>query len=284
MVLPHCRAEVELRESGQEQALAYALQGGRRLGVVEASTAFDDAARPMGVCVEIESVEHAQAAPHCSRVRLAAKFRFWIVEEPQANEGGFLLGRCEAFFDAPLPASELLGSAGQAEEPGEGEPHCESIAEVAREALQLIEWQLVNVGQGGRHVFAGVHGEVPAPPAAGGVTSASMERLSFWLLGALVEEGCQRRQWLGSLDTRGRLQYSRRRLAEANGRRLLDLPGATSWMNPGQSALSSLALLVAIIALLVAKAMGWFDKGYHGRRGQNSQMEETAFHIWQLLR
>jgi len=142
----------------------------------------------------------------------------------------------------------------------------------------------VNVGQGGRHVFAGVHGEVPAPPAAGGVTSASMERLSFWLLGALVEEGCQRRQWLGSLDTRGRLQYSRRRLAEANGRRLLDLPGATSWMNPGQSALSSLALLVAIIALLVAKAMGWFDKGYHGRRGQNSQMEETAFHIWQLLR
>lgn len=45
------------------------------------------------------------------------------------------------------------------------------------------------------------------------------------------------------------------KLETAGRRPTLNLPGAGSWMSPGQSAFSSLALLVVIVALLVAKAL-----------------------------
>jgi len=57
-------------------------------------------------------------------------------------------------------------------------------------------------------------------------------------------------------------------------------------MNPGQSAFSSLALLIAIVALLLAKAMGLFDKRqYHHHHYDGDQSRMNDMWNWaQLLR
>jgi len=54
-------------------------------------------------------------------------------------------------------------------------------------------------------------------------------------------------------------------LEACKGRPMLNLPGATSWMSPGQSAMNSLAILLFVIALLLAKACGLLDRlgGHH---------------------
>jgi len=103
----------------------------------------------------------------------------------------------------------------------------------------------------------------------GATTSAAMEQLSFWLLGALVSDDDHRRRWLASVDTRGRLEACRNRLQMAGSRPVLDLPGARSWMNPGQSTLGSFCLLIAIVALFFAKAMGLFEKRQRGYSSSN---------------
>lgn len=38
------------------------------------------------------------------------------------------------------------------------------------------------------------------------MTSASLERLSFWLLGVILTDAAERRRWLGSVDSRARLE------------------------------------------------------------------------------
>uniref|UniRef100_A0A7S2PTJ6 Uncharacterized protein n=1 Tax=Zooxanthella nutricula TaxID=1333877 RepID=A0A7S2PTJ6_9DINO len=239
--------------------LEYAVQGARRVAALDAAPGpFDEDARPMGVCLEIQ---HAEARnPHGRRrVRLLGKFRFWLVEAPRRHDEGFELGRCDAFFDEPLPPSELLAVQAEGEEGAS--PPAESAVEAAQLALCLLREQVSQLGEGGRHVFHSRFGDTPTLGVGQAVTSASLERLSFWLLGALVTDRAERQRWLGSVDTRARLVHCRDRLQAAGRRMVLNLPGAGSWMSPGQSAFGSLALLVAIVALLVAKAMGLFEGG-----------------------
>merc|ERR1719335_309633 len=50
MPFPHCRAEVELHREEDLRAVDYALQGGRRLGVLEAG----GLPAGLGSCVEVE--------------------------------------------------------------------------------------------------------------------------------------------------------------------------------------------------------------------------------------
>mmetsp|Transcript_126013 Transcript_126013/g.306157 ORF Transcript_126013/g.306157 Transcript_126013/m.306157 type:complete len:451 (-) Transcript_126013:64-1416(-) len=282
--LPHCTAEVELRTDLERGLVEYALRGGRRLGVIDGSDAFDDDARPLGVCLEIQDIErppHQLQQP--VRVRLVGKFRFWLVEPPEVHEEGFELGRVEAFFDEALSPADLALSRGEAEPPdADGVERLLPAPEVARAALELLECQLVQVGHAGRRVFGGKFGEVPVLRTDGATTSASMERLSFWLLGVLLVDLSERRQWLACVDTRARLESCRERLAAAGTRPVLDLPGARSWMNPGQSALSSFALLLAIVAVLVAKAMGLFERGFRGYMNDEGLQDTVMF--GQLLR
>uniref|UniRef100_A0A6T1BC94 RING-type domain-containing protein n=1 Tax=Alexandrium monilatum TaxID=311494 RepID=A0A6T1BC94_9DINO len=296
-LLPHSSTELELLTAVEQQLVEYTLQGSRRLGVIDGSSAYDDDARPLGVCLEIQNVErpHRQQPQQQQvvRVQLMGKYRFWLTEAPEMHERGFELGRAEAFFDEPLPAADLALSRGGAPSPPEGAagPDSDGVQElpttpeVALAALELLERQLVHVGQSGRHMFIAKFGEVPAvrsDGAAGATTSASMERLSFWLLGALVMDPAERKQWIACVDTRARLECCREKLEAAGSRPVLDLPGARSWMNPGQSALGSFALLLAIIVLFVAKALGLFEKGARRRTGSGSL--EDAFAFGQLLR
>lgn len=258
-LLPHCKTEFDLRSHVEARLLDYALQGGRRFGALS-GTPGDDAAI-IGVCMEIESVERQpQRLP---RLRLAGKFRFRLMEAPQLHEDGFELGRCEAFFDTPLPLADLTLPADGGQPPAEDnndEAANTTLPEIARAAMELLNYQIACLGQGGRRVCAEHLGDTPALSVRGGTaTSAGMEHLSFWLLGAIVSEEAFRLRWLASTDTRGRLEASLARLQEAGGRSVLDLPGARSWMRPGQSGHGSLALLVVIIALLICKALGVFD-------------------------
>lgn len=309
-LLPYCRAEVELVSWVEEAVAQYALQGARRVGIL-AADAGDDAARPMGVCLELEGVERSTQRP--PRARLVGKYRFWVTEPPQLHEDGFELGRCEPFFDAhlsladlrlvaapepprPLPTEEVE----EVQQPAEGTAAeaeaqalpVEGTAEVGRRVLELLEQQLQRVGQGGRRTFHAEFGEAPALRSGGqgvAVTSASLEQLSFWLLGALVTDRHTRRQWLGCVDTRARLEYCRTRLEAAGGRPVLNLPGASSWMHPGQSAFGSLAMLVAIVVVFLAKAAGVFDErrgsgyGEYGGGDTSQKMEET-WNFMQLFR
>jgi len=303
VLLPHCAVELELRSEAEERLVEFALQGGRRLGVIDGAPggAFDDAARPLGICLEVGHIQRGTTQRR-TVVRLVGKFRFWLAEAPQLHENGFALGRCEAFFDEALPVAELTGAvavagvagaAAAAEEDvgaaGEEPPEPRATArQVAMVAMALLEAQLIHVGHGGRRIFEERFGDVPSAPAAGQpTTSAVLERLSFFLLGAMLTEAHERRQWLGSTDTRARLEHCRARLEAAGRRPALNLPGASSWMQ-GQSAFSSFALLVAIIAIFVAKALGFFDSGGGGfRRGAFREHEgnmQEAMAFGQLLR
>lgn len=304
VLLPHCPTEVELRSDTDESLLEYALQGGRRLGIISGATAErGGASREVGVCFEIE---HLERPPHQRRprARLAGKFRFKLTEPPQAHEHGFALGRCEAFFDEALPTSDLQVEQSSGTAAPEGEESAalpagrRPAAEIARDLFALLEAQLRHVGHSGRRVFGERFGDLPAAPSASQPsTSASLERLSFWMLGALTTDEAERRHWLSSVDTRARLEHCESRLEAAGQRPVLNLPGASSWMSPGQSAFKSLALLVAIIALFLAKAMGVLEPGglrlgFGGRGSSNNNHEEDsredamhdAFAFGQLLR
>ncbi|CAE8588257.1 unnamed protein product [Polarella glacialis] len=275
-LLPHGRAEFELLTHAEQRLVHYALQGGRRVVVLPPSD-------EVGVCLAIENLRPTPAGTQqAPLLHLAGKFRVRLLEQPELHEDGFELGRCEAFFDTPLPVAELLlspessppsldgGEGAPAPEGPQGERAAQGSGEaaVAREtapaiaaaAMQLLERQLTACGGSGRHAFAQVCGE--APPAlrpGSATTSASLEQLSFWLLGAIITSDADRRRWLASTDTRGRLAECRARLQAAGNRPVLNLPGADSWMHPGQSSLSSLALLLAILVVFAAKALGLFD-------------------------
>lgn len=202
-----------------------------------------------------------------AHVVLVGKFRTRLAEPPQMHEEGFELAKCQAFFDTPLPMKELLlttnaevletvpleGLEGTVEEQA-------SAAALGSEAMDFIERQLQMLGEGTRYVFQGHCGEAPSVTRGRQpITSPGLEHLSFWLLGAIVMDDAQRRRWLESTDTRGRLAECHSRLQSAGRRSILNLPGADSWMHPGQSSLSSLLLLLAIMAVMVAKAMGLFN-------------------------
>lgn len=299
LLLPYCRTDLTLRSQGEVRLLEYALQGGRRIGAIDGTTqppsgggggvgGYDDAARPLGICLEIENVERRAQGPPTARV--VGKFRFWLTEAPQVHEDGFELGRCEAFFDTPLPMSDLApmpeddGDQQQQQQPPQ--PQAPPLVEVARYTLELLERQLVNIGHFGRNAFAARFGDAPALRVSGSgvTTSAAMEQLSFFLLGALVNDDAHRRRWLASVDTRGRLEACQRKLETAGSRPALDLPGARSWMNPSQSSLGSLGLLIVIIALLVAKALGFFDQPRRvGHRGKGGGLSNDMLAWMQLF-
>jgi len=280
--LPHCRADIAIRTQEELSLLEYALQSSRRLGAVWVDDVpnADGVPQRMGVCLEIESVERLPDLT--SRVRFMGKFRFRLLEPPCAHENGFALGRVEPVFDEPLPAEELLGMATLPDTTAASDTSAEAAAtlsdertgeqptatvqaeamlalDVASAALELLDQQMTAVGEGGRRAFAEQFGDAP-PNSRGATTSAGLEHLSFWIFGTLVSSPDEQLACIESTNSRARLQLSRSRLKAANGRPVLNLPGAGSWMNPGQSTLGSLAMLMAIVLLLVAKAMGVFDK------------------------
>merc|ERR1719199_1916717 len=148
---------------------------------------------PFGVCLEIEHVERMPGQG--VRAHFVGKFRFWVVEPPQLHQDGFELGRCEAFFDEPLPLAALILSPAQDADTEvdatgtEGECAIAPTPEVARASLELLERQLVNIGHAGRHAFRARFGDTPQlHSATGATTSAAMEMMSFWLLGVLVSD------------------------------------------------------------------------------------------------
>lgn len=131
--------------------------------------------------------------------KVVGKYRFRLVEQPQEHDGGFLLGRAEAIFDEPLPAAELAPELVEAlADLDEGQVlHFASATApaLARNAMALLDVQLGHVGQGGRYVFLERFGDLPPTPAVGQpCTSAALERLSFFLLGALVTDAAERRR------------------------------------------------------------------------------------------
>lgn len=265
--LPQGRLEFKPSSAEQFRMFEYAVQGGRRVGILPPGADAGDASPPIGVCAELEGMQHEGERGNAPVAKLKGKFRFRLVEPSQVHPDGFELARCEAMFDEPLPQGELLlmptdGAAGPVEA-GDGEDErARSTAEVAKESMELVERQLQSAGQGGRHWFYADHGEAPTVLRGQATTSAGMEQLSFWLLAALAVDATEREHWLRSTDTRGRLQACHDVLVSAKGRLVLSLPGVRSWMSPGSS--NSLALLLVVIALLAAKAMGLFDQRSRG--------------------
>ncbi|CAJ1426855.1 unnamed protein product [Effrenium voratum] len=245
LLLPQCCWEDDLSVS-QEQLVQYAVQGGRRVCWLQAC-------EDLGVCMNVEDFRPAERA-RSAHVRLRGKFRVNLIEPPHLHQDGFELGRFEAVFDTPLPLVELTRAGSEAESE-------ETAAFVADKCVQLIDQKLAMLGIGSRHAFVESCGE---PPAAArrrpGIpaTSPDLEQLSFWLLGSIIVDAAQRKRWVQSTDTKDRLSGCFHRLEAAGSRPILNLPGANSWMRSGSS-WSSIALLVVIFALLLAKASGFFD-------------------------
>eukprot|EP00405_Crypthecodinium_cohnii_P024159 CAMPEP_0206488404 /NCGR_PEP_ID=MMETSP0324_2-20121206/42386_1 /ASSEMBLY_ACC=CAM_ASM_000836 /TAXON_ID=2866 /ORGANISM="Crypthecodinium cohnii, Strain Seligo" /LENGTH=408 /DNA_ID=CAMNT_0053967409 /DNA_START=30 /DNA_END=1253 /DNA_ORIENTATION=- len=266
VLLPHCPAEVVLNSLAEFALLDYALAGGRRIAVIEdpqvLQGGYDAVARPIGVCLE---VSRCHRNPREARVRLVGRFRFRLLEAPQLHQDGFFLGRCEAFFDTPLPLEELSGEAPE-QQSEEGEEVIDmpepTAPELARAAVALLEGQFAHVGQAGKYQLFESLGEPPAPPAEGrAATSAGLEKLSFYLLAAIHTELAERRHHLASTDTKSRLRFLVDRLQKAGTRPILNLPGAASWMmSAGQSALGSFAIFLVVALLFLGKALGWFDE------------------------
>jgi len=260
-VLPHCMLEADLLEG---RLLDYALQGARRLAVLMDATenshnSEGEALQAVGVCFSIEEF-HRPPPPRDVHLALQGMFRFRLLEPPQWHQDGFEVCRCTAFFDAPLQMRDLArpGDTGD-EEPDAQQGHV-TAAQVASEAMELLEHQLAQVGHSGRRMFNMKFGDTPAMMQGRAITSASLERISFWLLGTLVpDDAAEHRRLTRSTDTRARLEHCRAKLAAAGSRPILDLPGARSWMHPGQSALGSFGLLLALVALLLAKSWGFFE-------------------------
>jgi len=278
--MPHCKVVHEFASEEVRSLVQFALEGGRRLGIVESTGEFDENARPVGVCLDIQNVVRGLPGDRPWSIHLSGRYRFRLLEPTQPHENGFQLGRCEAFFDLPTPVSQLMATH-EADDNAE-----ETLPELAQSALRLMEEQLQTVGADGRRAFQQRHGDIPGAPGTGAGTqmtgtSASMERLSFWLHRSML---CSKDEWrtcLETTDTRARLRHCRDKLQAAGRRPMLDLPGATSLMHqPGQSALGSLALLVVILAILVAKAMGFLDAvtSYGTGRQSNYAQNVAAVH------
>jgi len=266
-MLPHGRSGHDL--DLQEDALVdFALRGGRRVCMMEPGASA-------GICMSIEGLQPAGqlGRQQPSHVVLVGKFRVRLTEPPQMHEDGFELGRFEAFFDTPLPLALLAR-----EPPQQGDGNEEPAPLIAEAAMQIVEQQLDMLGSGSRHVFTESCGE---PPAAlrrrpgGMVTSADLEQLSFWLLAAIMMPDNERKRWVDSTDTHQRLRACRTKLQAAGARPVLNLPGSDSWMHPTQSSWSSLVLLLAVLALLLAKALGLFDTW--GRNSSRSGLPRTRF-------
>ncbi|CAE7224487.1 LONRF3 [Symbiodinium natans] len=258
-MLPQCRIGHDLDSQG-ELLVNFAVQGGRRICVMQPG---GDA----GICMSVEQLRPA-ARQQPAQVTLVGKFRVRLTEPPNMHEDGFELGRFEAYFDTPLPLN-LLGR--EAPEGGDGEEPAPVIAEGA---MQAVERQLEMLGSGSRYVFTESCGE---PPAAlrrrpgGTLTSADLEQISFWLLGAIMMSDADRKRWVESTDTQKRLTACRKKLQEAGARPVLNLPGSDSWMHPTQSSWSSLVLLLVVLAVLLAKALGLFDSWGKSSRTWNSR-------------
>mmetsp|Transcript_31972 Transcript_31972/g.61799 ORF Transcript_31972/g.61799 Transcript_31972/m.61799 type:complete len:411 (-) Transcript_31972:46-1278(-) len=263
-VLPHCMMEADLIEG---RLLDYALQGARRLAVLVGAaetphSGEGEALQAVGVCFSIEEF-HRPPPPRVLHLALQGMFRFRLLEPPQWHQDGFEICRCTVFFDVPLQIAELTRPGNT----GEEQPHAQqghiTATQLAGETMELLEHQLVQVGHSGRRMFNMKFGETPAMQRRA-ITSASLERISFWLLGTLVpDDATEHRRWIRSTDTRARLEHCRAKLAAAGSRPVLDLPGARSWMHPGQSALGSFGLLLALLVLLLAKNWGLFEGGGH---------------------
>mmetsp|Transcript_14121 Transcript_14121/g.31826 ORF Transcript_14121/g.31826 Transcript_14121/m.31826 type:complete len:433 (+) Transcript_14121:66-1364(+) len=279
--LPHCKVVHDIVGEDVRALVQFALEGGRRLGIVEAVSGFDENARPVGVCLDINNVVRGLPDQPWS-MQLSGRYRFRLLEPTQTHENGFRLGRCEAFFDEPTPVSQLMST----HEGDDADGADETLPELVQSTLSLLEQQMSLVGADGRRAFQQRHGDIPGATGTGAGTqvagtSASMERLSFWSHRSILCSKDEQKRSLETTDTRARLRYCRDRLQAAGRRPILDLPGATSFMNPGQSALGSLALLVAILAILLAKAMGFLDAvaSYGtGRRGSNYAQNVAAVH------
>lgn len=266
-VLPHCMMEADLLEG---RLLDYALQGARRLGVLvdaaESLRGEGEALQAVGVCFSIEEF-HRPPPPRAVHLILQGMFRFRLLEPPQWQQDGFEICRCTAFFDVPLQIRDLTrpGSTGE-EQPDAQQAHV-TAAQVATEAMESLESQLAQIGSSGRRMFNMKFGETPTIQNRP-ITSASLERISFWLLGTLVpDDAAEHRAMTRSSDTRARLEHCRAKLAAAGSRPVLDLPGARSWMHPGQSAFGSFGLLLALVVLLLAKSWGLFEGGSQGYGG-----------------
>mmetsp|Transcript_83937 Transcript_83937/g.102820 ORF Transcript_83937/g.102820 Transcript_83937/m.102820 type:complete len:398 (+) Transcript_83937:48-1241(+) len=254
LLLPQSRMDQEL-SAHEEELLQYALQGGRRVCVLKAG-------EDLGVCMIVEDFYPAMGH-HPSRARLVGKFRARLVEPPQLHEAGFELGQFEAVFDTPLPVGELAPVQ-------EGESSEETAAVIVQKCIELMEGQLQMLGSGSRYVFTQSCGELPAlfRRRPGSVaTSADMEGLSFWLVGALIMDASRKQHLMQTTDTKERLLACHDTMQSARSKSVLNLPGSDSWMHPGQSSWSSMVLLVVIFALLVAKACGVFDSMMPRQRG-----------------
>eukprot|EP00435_Cladocopium_sp_Y103_P036816 s1349_g9.t1 len=260
LALPQSRVDQDLSRE-DEQLVQYALQGGRRICLLKEG-------EELGICMTVE--DFRQLGP-ASQAKMVGKSRVRLMEPPQLHEGGFELGRFQAVFDTPLPLSELAPVL-------EGGSEEETAAQIAQKCTELMNRQIDMLGPGSRYVFTQSCGELPAvfrrrPGSALTFTSPDMEVLSFWLLGAIIMDASQRTRLLQSTDTRERLLACYGKMQAAGSKNVLNLPGADSWMHPGQSSWSSIVLLVVIFALLVAKASGLFD----GIMGRQRGMQMTRF-------
>jgi len=266
-LLPHCPVEWEPKSEAHAELLRQALQGGSRVGVIDGTLSTDDGVRTLGVCFKIEAVEGTS-------VRMMGKFRFWLVDQNDTADGGFKVGRIEPFFDLPLAPSQLVLRARRAHAHAGDEDEEPTTADRACELAEHLQAHFEGVGHGGRFIFSSRFGDLPTLPSGSSpATSASLERLSFFFLAAFVTPATDSHKYLASVDTHERLLYCLSRFKAGAPRPVLNLPGARSWMGPGQSALKSLALLIAIIALIVCKALGLFEQ-----RGFSRNYHDGHFH------
>eukprot|EP00928_Gymnodinium_smaydae_P023781 TRINITY_DN19486_c1_g3_i1.p1 TRINITY_DN19486_c1_g3~~TRINITY_DN19486_c1_g3_i1.p1 ORF type:complete len:571 (-),score=83.34 TRINITY_DN19486_c1_g3_i1:88-1752(-) len=245
MIFPSSSKRVKLPNQSAVAAIDHALRGSRKVGIFGQNADLNK----LGCCTSVREVHRARpgtaAAPEAS---LFGDFRFRLLEDTQWHADGFELGRVEPVHDLPLPESELALDAS-------GNASATSVLGIANNALDLIDGHVERLGAHGRHVFQASFGTAPLPTGGDAITTAAVERLSFWLAGTLAVPAWRQERWLSSQDTRERLEECRDAL-QTQGLAVLNLPGTKSWMNAGTSGLNSIRLLIALVVLLVAKFIG----------------------------
>mmetsp|Transcript_28608 Transcript_28608/g.66277 ORF Transcript_28608/g.66277 Transcript_28608/m.66277 type:complete len:573 (+) Transcript_28608:87-1805(+) len=234
------------RSQEEHETIEYAIKGARKLAVAAGPLLL----RAVCCIAELESVTRTPQGS-IRECLLVGRGRVWLAATPESNENGVVLCRCATYQDEELAQVELTRP--PTPDAPRDDPLNSPAISIAELAVEKLQDHLRSAGPSGMHAFRKQFGTIPAVTES----SEDLERLSVWLASAVMATEEQRREFLDCSDTRSRLLACLTILLAPPGRMVLNLPGAGSWMNVGNSAMANIfLLLLPIVLLILARVLG----------------------------
>lgn len=235
-----------LVQNFEADSVSLAVRHSRQLVMMDASSVSEGS---LGVLHQIAAYNETEDSGRrlivvgTSRVRLHSRI--------QQGVGSFI-----AVSDTPLSIEELSPDPNAA---------TISVRDIAKDCEALVAEQGQKLGHAGKAQFDAMYGRPPSLPQ--NLTSASLEKFSFWIVNAINMPHKTKLQCFNSTDTRQRLDTCRNILRNAGSGGCLNMPGTGSLFNP-RSVGGTLLMLIAFIVVIVMKNMGYFDQTLEQRINQ----------------